>query len=164
MANRAFVLATSLMVVLAAAWPSACRAVPTREFAPCSLLGGKDVSGLTAWHLETVHGKRYAFNGATGAMCFYEAKEGTVIVIVPDRDSPFPGDSPFSDPGSEGMHRRDHASGIAVTYYNGTAYMTVGHNDLAVRVVPTDHIASYFEVEPFAERLIAHAQRYRRGR
>lgn len=136
----------------------------TRELAPCSLLEGTDVTLLMTWHMQSVHVKRYAFNGASGAMCFYEAKEGTVIVIVPDRDSPYPGQSPFVDPESEGVHRRDQASGIAVTYYNGTAYMTVGHDDLAVRVVPTDHIASYFEIEPFAERLIAHAQHAQRGR
>jgi hypothetical protein len=136
----------------------------SREFPACSLLAGSDVAGLTTWHVRSVHAKHYSFNGATGAMCFYEANEGTVIVIVPDRDTPFPGDSPFVDPSSEGVHRRDQASGIAVTYYNGTAYMTVGHDDLAVRVVPTDHIASFFELEPFAERLIAHAQRYRRSR
>ena len=43
---------------------------------------------------------------------------------------------------------------MQVTYYNGTAYMTVHRRDVAVRVVQNSHVASYIEVEPFAEMII----------
>jgi hypothetical protein len=102
MARRAYLVTIPVAVALAAFRPSACDAALGHELAPCSLLGRTDVTGLTRWHIDTIRSKRYAFNGASGAMCFYEAKQGTVIVIVPDRDSPYPGNSPFIDPGGRG--------------------------------------------------------------
>jgi hypothetical protein len=128
------------------------------DLSPCALLQRSDVTRLTTWQVNAVERKRYDLNGAEGTMCFFESTQGSVIVIVPDRGSPFPGDSPFADPQDEGIVRRDRASGVSVTYYNGTAYMNVGRRDLAVRVVPDSHIASYYEVEPFAELLIPRAR------
>ena len=39
---------------------------------------------------------------------------------------------------------------VLLLYYNGTIYMNVRHHDISVRLVPASHIASFFEVEPFA--------------
>lgn len=125
-----------------------------RDLSACALLRSADIARLTGWHVDAVRRKHYSFNGASGEMCFFEANQGAVIVIVPDRGAPFPGESPFTDQDSAGIVRRDAASGTQVTYYNGTAYMNVHRRDLAVRVVPESHIASYYEVEPFAEIVI----------
>jgi hypothetical protein len=137
---------------------SACASAGARELAPCSLLRRSDVTRLTTWQVNAVERKRYDLNGAEGAMCFFESTQGSVIVIVPDRGTPFPGDSPFADPQEEGLVRRDPESGVDVTYYNGTAYVNVRRRDIAVRVVPDSHIASYYEVEPFAELVIPRAR------
>jgi hypothetical protein len=152
---RASTLAVAV-AVLASALPLSGAAPAERQLSPCSLLTRGEVERLTAWHVDSVHPRRYSFNGASGAMCVFDSSQGTVVVIVPDRGMPFPGDSPFTDPGSSALVRHDPATGIEVMYYNGTASMTVRKRDVAVRVVPASHIASYFEVEPFAERVIAH--------
>jgi hypothetical protein len=131
------------------------------ELRPCALLTRGDVERLTGWHIDSVRPRHYNLNGATGAMCVFDAAQGSVVVFLPDRGSAFPGDSPFTDPGSSAIVRRDPATGIEVSYYNGTASMTVRGRDVAVRVVPASHIASYFDVEPFAERVIAHARALR---
>jgi hypothetical protein len=90
-----------------------------RELSACLLLHPADVSRLTGWRVDSVQRKHYSFNGTTGEMCFFEANQGSVIVIVPDRGASFPGTSPFTDQDSEGVVRRDAASGTQVTYYNG---------------------------------------------
>ena len=41
-----------------------------------------------------------------------------------------------------------------MTLYNGTVYVVKHHRDVAVRVVPQSHMASYDEVEPFAKAII----------
>lgn len=141
---------TAFALPLAAAPSSAA----THELSACSLLHATDVARLTGWKVDAVRRKTYRFNGATGVMCFFESNQGMVIVIVPDPGAPFPGESLFTDQDTEGIMRRDAATGTPVTYYNGTAYMNVHRRDLAVRVVPDSHIASYYEVEPFAEIII----------
>jgi hypothetical protein len=78
----------------------------TGELGLCSLLQRDDVTRLTAWQVDSVRRKRYDFNGATGAMCFFESTQRTVVLIVPERGLPFPGDSPFADPQDEGVVRR----------------------------------------------------------
>lgn len=117
---------------------------------PCALLRRADVTRLTTWQVDSVKRKRYDLAGAAGTMCFFEAALGAVIVIVPDRGYPFPGDSPFTNPSDQGVVRRDPTTNVEVTYYNGTVYMNVHRRDVAVRLVPQSHIASFFEVEPFA--------------
>lgn len=148
MRNRIALGALSAVLLLATARASGARAESSLD--PCSLLRKSDVTRLTTWQVDSVRKKRYNLGGATGSMCFFEASQGTVIVMMPDHGYPFPGESSRSDLASQGVVRRDPATGVQVTYYNGTIYMNVHRRDVAVRLVPASHIASFFEVEPFA--------------
>jgi hypothetical protein len=142
--------AGALMAALFLALGRSGAALAENRLDPCSLLRRTEVTRLTTWQVQSIRRKRYNLAGATGTMCFFEANQGTVIVMVPDHGYPFPGDSPFTDPQAQGVVRRDPTTRVEVTYYNGTIYMNVRHHDISVRLVPASHIASFFEVEPFA--------------
>jgi hypothetical protein len=112
----------------------------TGELGLCSLLQRDDVTRLTAWQVDSVRRKRYDFNGAT------------VRCASSNRRS---GPSSSSSPSAVCHSRATHRSPTRKTKASfGTAHRRLHRRDLAVRVVPNSHIASYFEVEPFAETII----------
>jgi len=100
---------------------------------------------------------RYDSQGARGHMCLYESSLGTLIVFLPDLGSPYPGNDALGDSANHFERTIDDVSTI---FTNGTISMTLGHTDVAVRVVPMDHPASYQDVEPFAGLMIKHAAKY----
>jgi hypothetical protein len=77
-------------------------------------------------------------------------------VIVPDPGTAYPGISPDSDPSATGLVKHVSEFGAEVTLYNGTVYVNKHHRNVAVRVVPQDHMASYAEVEGFAKVISRH--------
>jgi hypothetical protein len=54
------------------------------------------------------------------------------------------------------MKKSVYGLGAEVTLYNGTVYVVRKQREIAVRVVPQDHAASYAEVEGFAKVVIRH--------
>lgn len=99
----------------------------------------------------------YDSQGATGHMGLYESSLGTLIVFLPDLGSPYPGNDALGDSAN---HVERTIDDVSTMFTNGTISMTLGHTDVAVRVVPMDHPASYQEVEPFADLMIKHAAKY----
>lgn len=128
----------------------------------CSLMARDDVAHFTGWEIASVSKRRYSIQGATGRMCTIESSQGNIFVILPDAGMPFPDAGAASSNGSLAAvtsHFSDR--GIPVSIYRGTAFFALGSQDVAVRMVPTDHDASNAEVEPLARALIARAGRKR---
>jgi hypothetical protein len=122
---------------------------------PCTFVSNNDVLHLLGWTVDGREKRPYDLHGGTGAMCFISSSQGQVIVIVPDPGTAYPGIDPDSDPSATGLVRHVTEFGANVTLYNGTVYVTKTHRNVAVRVVPQDHMASYAEVEGFAK-VVAH--------
>ena len=126
----------------------------TAAISACSLLSAADVSHLTGWEVSATHRRRYSIHGASGNMCSLEATQGIVLVMLPDAGSPYPGDAALAASGGNEFASHGHEFGTEVTTVHGTAYFNVRDQDIAVRVVPTDHDASNAEVEPFAHAIL----------
>lgn len=135
--------------------PSA-RAALTKQLNPCSFVTNDDVLHLLGWTVEGRERRPYDLHGGTGAMCFISSNQGQVVVIVPDIGSDYPGISVYNDPNAAGLAKKIYGLGAEVTLYNGTVYVVRAHRNVAVRVVPDNHAASYDEVEGFAKVLIRH--------
>lgn len=133
----------------------AARAAIEAPLNPCSFVSNNDVLHLLGWTVDGRQKRPYDLHGGTGAMCFISSSQGQVIVIVPDPGTAYPGIDPDSDPSATGLVRHVAEYGANVTLYNGTVYVTKTHRNVAVRVVPQDHMASYAEVEGFAK-VVAH--------
>ncbi len=142
------VLALPLLVV-------APRAASAATLTPCALLTPADVAHLTGWEVTASHKRRYSIHGASGNMCSLEAAQGIVLVMVPDFGSPYPGDAALAASGGNEFATHEHEFGIEVTTVHGTSYFSVGDQDVAVRLVPTDHDPSNAEVQPFAHAVLA---------
>ncbi len=144
-------LATAVFLFSAA--PGASATGPTN---PCALVSDDDVLHVLGWTVATRRRKAYDIHGGTGSMCFLESTQGQVIVILPDPGTDFPGISVYNDPAAAEIEKKLYGLGADVTLYNGTVYVARKHRDVAVRVVPQDHAASYNEVEGFAKVVIRH--------
>ncbi len=134
---------------------------PHHVYTPCEFFTATDVERFTTWPSVRKSKRSYDIESAVGQMCLYESTQGTIIVFLPDLGSPYPGSSPFTQGSAEKFVRPE--LGVDVTFYSGTDYLTLGKRDIAVRVVPMDHPASFFEVEPFVQLIIKHARKLTAG-
>lgn len=141
--------------ILAASSPANAAPHAKHVWRACEFLSKQQISNYTQWQIDSETQKPYDLEGATGHVCYYESQLGTVAVFLPDLGSPYPGNVPGD---ANTFHRT--IDGVDATFRNGTIYMTLGHTDVAVRVIPMDHPAAYQEVEPFAELMIKHAEKY----
>ena len=146
-------LGIGVAVLAARATPSAAAALPTN---PCALVSDNDVLHVLGWTVHSRERKAYDLHGGTGSMCFLASTQGQVVVILPDPGSDFPGISVYNDPNAAGLAQHLYGLCAEVTLYNGTVYVVRGHRNIAVRVVPDDHAASYGEVEGFANVVVKH--------
>lgn len=158
-------LASLFGFAVAAASIGAADAAPARPvvrpYTPCEFFTTADVERFTTWPNVRRSKRTYDLESATGKMCLYESTQGTIVVFLPDLGSPYPGSSPFTQSSAEKFVRPE--LGVDVTFYSGTDYLTLGKRDIAVRVVPMDHPASFFEVEPFVQLIIKHARKLTAG-
>ncbi len=122
---------------------------------PCALVTNDDVLHQLGWTVQSRERKPYDLHGGVGSMCFIASEQGQVVVILPDPGSDFPGISVYNDPNAAGLAKKVTGLGAEVTLYNGTVYVVRKHREVAVRVVPDNHMASYDEIEGFA-RVIIH--------
>jgi hypothetical protein len=148
-------LAMLAAVIVATSTPSA-RASIEQPLNPCTFVTNDDVLHLLGWTVDGRQRRPYDLHGATGAMCFLSSTQGQVIVIVPDPGTAYPGISPEGDQSSAGLVRHVREYNADVTLYNGTVYVVKHHRNVAIRVVPQDHMASYAEVEGFAKVISKH--------
>jgi hypothetical protein len=152
MASRFILVALAFML----AGATTARASIEKPLSPCGFVSNDDVLHLLGWTVDGRERRPYDLHGGTGAMCFISSTQGQVIVIAPDPGTAYPGISPDGDPAATGLVRHVTEFGADVTLYNGTVYVVKHHRNIAVRVVPQDHVASYAEVEGFAKVLARH--------
>jgi hypothetical protein len=136
--------------------PMSARASIEKTLNPCSFVSNDDVTHLLGWTVTGRERRPYDLHGGTGAMCFIASSQGQVIVIVPDPGNDYPGISVDNDPNAAGLAKHVAGLGGEVTLYNGTVYVVKHHRNVAVRVVPDNHMASYDEIEGFAKVIIRH--------
>jgi hypothetical protein len=153
-ATRARIACCAAFAVLASIGVSNPAAAKASD--PCGFVSNDDVLHLLGWTVDGRQRRPYDLHGGTGSMCFISSSQGQVIVILPDPGSDYPGISVYSDPNADGLARKVYGLGAEVTLYNSTVYVLKKHRDVAVRVVPDSHAASYAEVQGFAKVLIAH--------
>lgn len=146
----------ALSALLLGAPATAALASIQQPLSACGFVSNDDVLHLLGWTVDGRERRPYDLHGGTGAMCFISSTQGQVIVIVPDPGTAYPGISPDNDPSATGLVRHVTEFGADVTLYNGTVYVVKHHRNVAVRVVPQDHMASYAEVEPFAKVISQH--------
>ena len=139
-------------LLIAGTLHGAWAAVPSKS--PCAFVSNDDVLHVLGWSVESRERRPYDLHGGTGSMCFIASSQGQVVVILPDIGSDFPGISVYNDPNAAGLAKKVYGLGAEVTLYNGTVYVVRGHRNIAVRVVPDSHAASYDEVEGFAKVVI----------
>jgi len=114
--------------------------------------GGEEAVGEIP---ETFHAVRLA--GRKGPHVPLRIVARDADCVLPDLGSSYPGNDALGDSANHFERTIDDVSTI---FTNGTISMTLGHTDVAVRVVPMDHPASYQDVEPFAGLMIKHAAKY----
>lgn len=151
---RTIGMSAALAVAVATGFASAGAAVLMPQN-PCAFVSDTDVLHVLGWNVATRERKAYDLHGGTGAMCFLSSSQGQVIVILPDPGSDFPGISVYNDPNAAQLQQKVYGLGAEVTLYNGTVYVVRARRNIAVRVVPDSHAASYAEVEGFAKIVIA---------
>jgi hypothetical protein len=146
----------SLALVLAG---NATTATPAPKAAvdPCTLVSNENVFRLLGWtitsrkrayhHYYSPAG--YAFHTRAGSLCFLESSQGVVTVTVADPNAAFPSDTPFEEPYQRVYAKEIHGYPASVLLFPGTAYIRRNHRDVAVKVSPNDHVASYYDVEGF---------------
>jgi hypothetical protein len=155
-AVRAIVWTAAFAALAFAASGTQARASIEKPLNPCSFVTNDDVTHLLGWTVEGRERRPYDLHGGTGAMCFISSAQGQVIVIVPDPGMDYPGISVYNDPNAAGLAKHVSGLGAEVTLYNGTVYVVKHHRNVAIRVVPENHMASYDEVEGFAKVIIHH--------
>ena len=153
---RTIASAVVLAVLTLALTRVSAHASTQRELNPCSFVTNDDVFHVLGWTVEGRERKPFDLHGGTGAMCFISSSQGEVIVILPDLGSDYPGISVYNDPNAAELEKKVYGLGAEVTLYNGTVYVARGHRNVAVKVVPQNHAASYDEVEGFAKVVIRH--------
>jgi hypothetical protein len=153
---RSFVTAVVFGTLAFAGANTTAHAAIEEVLNPCSFVSNDDVLHLLGWTVQGRERRPYDLHGGTGAMCFLSSEQGQVVVIVPDPGSDYPGISVYDDPNAAGLAKRVYGLGAEVTLYNGTVYVVRAHRNVAVRVVPDNHMASYDDVEGFAKVIIRH--------
>jgi hypothetical protein len=148
--------AVPVLLALAAALSasSAAEAKAAKPPGACKYVTTTDVEHVMGWHVDSIKWKKYDIAGATGSMCVLDSSQGVVTVTLPDPGSPFPGITAFNNTEPE-LVKTSRESGAYIAMYNSTVYVTKHGMDVSVHVIPTEHPASYAEVEPFAKIVIA---------
>ncbi|GAC1310019.1 MAG: hypothetical protein NVSMB21_17290 [Vulcanimicrobiaceae bacterium] len=120
---------------------------------PCAYVTRADVVALLHWGSGTGREVAYRLPQARGAVCRYEASEGTVLVTVPERGSSFFNNNDLVDPFKNGMGSRVAGIGATVTMFDNTAYINRGGRSVSVAVLPTSGAADERILAAFARRV-----------
>ncbi|GAC1304923.1 MAG: hypothetical protein NVSMB19_16100 [Vulcanimicrobiaceae bacterium] len=105
---------------------------------PCSLVHRSDIVAVLHWDVRRTRESTYHLPQARGALCRYEAAEGTVLVTVPDRGSSFFNNNDLVDPFKNGMGSRVRGMGASVTMFDNTAYVSKHGRSVSIAVLPTN--------------------------
>ncbi|MDQ2858985.1 MAG: hypothetical protein M3R53_10095 [Candidatus Eremiobacteraeota bacterium] len=138
-------------------WPTFVQfvfaAVTSRS--PCDLVTKTDVERTLHWGVRAGHPSTYHLPRASGALCTYEANEGTVLVTIPDEGSSFFQNNDLVDPFNNGLGAQVGGFGASVRVFDSTVYVSHGRRSVAVAVQSNGGAAEESSLLEFAK-LVAH--------
>lgn len=120
---------------------------------PCAYVTRADIVAILHWDPNAGREIPYRLPQARGAICRYEAPEGTVLVTLPERGSSFFNNNDLVDPFKNGMGTRVAGIGATVTMFDNTAYVNKGTHNISVAVLPTSGAADERTLAAFARRI-----------
>ncbi len=117
-------------------WPKFVHLVfaAVTSWSPCDLVTKMDVERTLHWSVRPGHASTYHLARASGALCTYEANEGTVLVTVPDEGSSFFQNNDLVDPFNNGLGTQVPGLGASVRIFDSTVYVSRGQRSVAVAV------------------------------
>lgn len=127
----------------------------TSAIGPCDLVKRSEVVATLHWTVSAVHESTYRLPQARGALCRYEADEGTVLVTMPERGSSFFNNNDLVDPFRNGMGHRVAGLGASVQIFDNAAYIAKSGRSVSIAVLPVHGEAD----EPSLTRLVRFAVR-----
>ncbi|MGZ3496532.1 MAG: hypothetical protein ACXVAM_11970 [Vulcanimicrobiaceae bacterium] len=108
---------------------------------PCAYLSKVELSRVMGWTVTGVARKRYELPRGSGAICGYDAKEGSAVITVPDGGgNAFLGTSPVTDPESNGEAIQIKGLPAYAYAWNGAVFIYGLHGGRAVsiKIVPNN--------------------------
>ena len=104
---------------------------------PCTLITSGDVTRLTGWVATAPPSKkRYHLPQESGAICSFSAKEGVVVITLPDGDSSGAASGVYANPLTNGNSTRVHIRDGFAEIFNNSAYVEKHHRHAVVKILP----------------------------
>lgn len=118
---------------------------------PCKLITSSDIERLTGWVASAPPSKkRYHLPQESGTTCSLSAREGLVVVTVPDGDSR--GSSGvYANPLTNGSSTQIHIHDGYAEIFNNTAYVDKHHRHAVVKILPMSEQATQEQLTAAAE-------------
>jgi hypothetical protein len=106
--------------------------------APCSLVTRADVARVLRWSVPRGHESAYHLPQSNGARCTYEAREGSVLVVVPSSGSSFLQNNDLVDPFRNGLGTRVSGVGDSAQMFDNTIYLSKHGSSVSIAVLTTN--------------------------
>lgn len=135
-----FTLATAA-VVLAVSAPAG----------PCAIVTRNDVRHVLHWTVKSARDSNYHLPQTSGALCTYDADEGTLLVTMPDHGSSFFENNDLVDPFKNGLGTRVPGIGAAVELFDNSAYVNKHDVSISVTVLPNSGSVDMSTLTSFAK-------------
>ena len=103
------------------------------------------------WTVAGSRDSNYHLPQTSGAICTYDAKEGTLLVTMPARGSSFFQNNDLVDPFKNGLGTRVPGIGDAVELFDNVAYVSVRGRSISISVLPNDGGADASALVAFAK-------------
>jgi hypothetical protein len=123
-------------LVLTALSPLVAPRPASADVHPCDLVRRADVASVLHWTYTGRQTRTYQVARASGSICTLQAKEGSIVVTVPDHGASFLANNDLVDPFYNGYGRRYAIHGAVMQLYNDTAYVKRNGRTAAVQALP----------------------------
>lgn len=97
-----------------------------------------DIERVLHWTIESTKSEAYALPVGSGTVCTFDAKDGSVIVMLPDTGSSFLGTNPLVEPQAMGEMVAVHGVGDSAQIFDGTIYIKKNQRELSIKIVPNN--------------------------
>jgi hypothetical protein len=125
--------ATFIIMLTIASLQATAAAVPRDA---CSLITKADIQRVLRWPINSMSDEPYHIAASSGTVCTYEARDGAVIVTLPETGSAFLGTNPLVEPGPNGLMVSVNGVGDSAQIFDGTIYVKKRQRGFSVKIVP----------------------------
>lgn len=136
-----------MITTLALAALVVAQAVPA---GPCALVTASDVRHVLHWTVHSARDSNYHLPQTSGALCTYDAEEGTLQVTMPNSGSSFFNNNDLVDPFKNGLGTRLPGVARAVAFDNAV-YVSKHGKSVSVAVLPNSGSADATALAAFAK-------------